>query len=902
MSHSVSHSSSGSHMGSSHIGGHYPKIVSHGSSVQHGGSHKVHHSSPHMSHHGDHYRAPSIHGGSGISFSKHSSLTHGCGVGSVHGGSGHGNHFASHSSWKNNGMLNINEKETMQLLNDRLSSYMEKVRSLEQENAELEKKICERYSHTVPSSCPDFSHYFKTIEELQTKINSATVDNARIVLQIDNARLAAEDFRNKYEAELRLRTSVEEDVRGLRRILEELNIERQDLEMQVQCLQEELLQLKKVHEEEVCALRAQMGARVNVEVNAAPSVDLNKSLAEIREQYENLMERNMREVESMFQQRSAELNREVSSDAEQLSAARNELIDLKRCVQTLEIELQAQLRMKSALECSLAETQASYASQLGQLQGVIDNVEAQLTQTRAELERQMYEYKILMDQKTHLEMEIATYKRLLEGHDIHMPAQHPSGPKEDHCLGMVKELAYLNEAIKLTSSSNSSINMSHSVKHATSGPMMGSVGSVHISGHYPKPSSHVPSSHHGGSHKSHHRSSSNSSHGGHYKTPSVHGSSESKVSCFPKHSSSSYGCGVGSLHSSYSHGDHSFGGHNGWKSAGMLNINEKETMQLLNDRLSNYLEKVRSLEQENSQLERKICEWYENNSPKILPDNSQYFRTIEELQNQVFSSTVENAKVILQIDNANLAADDFKSKYEMEMRLRNNVEEDVRGLRRALEELNMERQDLAMQVQCLQEELLQLKKNHEEEVNSLRAQLGARVNVEMNAAPSVDLNRALSEIREQYENLMERNMREVENMFQQRTADLNRDVSSGAEQLQSVNNELIDLKRCVQTLEIDLQSQLSMKSNLECSLAETQASYASQLGQLQGIIDNVESQLAQIRGDLERQNHEYRILMDQKTHLEMEIATYKRLLEGHDIHVQAHHSTGSKDGPHHTVC
>lgn len=50
-------------------------------------------------------------------------------------------------------------------------------------------------------------------------------------------------------------------------------------------------------------------------------------------------------------------------------------------------------------------------------------------------------------------------------------------------------------------------------------------------------------------------------------------------------------------------------------------------------------------------------------------------------------------------------------------------------------------------------------------MNSLRAQLGARVNVEVEAAPSIDLNQALSEVRQQYENLMDRNLREVESIF-----------------------------------------------------------------------------------------------------------------------------------------
>ncbi|XP_075034425.1 keratin, type I cuticular Ha6-like [Mixophyes fleayi] len=306
-------------------------------------------------------------------------------------------------------------------------------------------------------------------------------------------------------------------------------------------------------------------------------------------------------------------------------------------------------------------------------------------------------------------------------------------------------------------------------------------------------------------------------------------------------------------------------------------------MQHLNDRLASYLQNVSSLEQQNAQLERNIREWHEKHQPSSPPDCNSYFRTIQEVRGQISATTVGNARIVLQTDNARLQTDDFRNKYEMELQLRKNVESDVNGLRRVLEELNRERCDLETQVQNLQQELQQLKRSHEEEVSSLRAQLGARVNVELEAAPSVDLNRTLSEIREQYENLMERNLREIEAMFHQRMEELNRVVVSGSEQLQTVQTEAIDLRRNVQTLEIELQSQLSMNSALESTIADTEATFGSQLTQLQNLINDVESQLAQIRSDLERQNHEYKILMDQKTHLEMEIATYKRLLDGHDI-------------------
>ncbi|CAJ0931721.1 unnamed protein product [Ranitomeya imitator] len=306
-------------------------------------------------------------------------------------------------------------------------------------------------------------------------------------------------------------------------------------------------------------------------------------------------------------------------------------------------------------------------------------------------------------------------------------------------------------------------------------------------------------------------------------------------------------------------------------------------MQLLNERLSSYLSEVRSLEMENAQLERKICEWYENNPPKTPPDGTQYYRIIDELQDQIMDAAMGNANAMLQIDNARLAAADYRSKYEVELGQSNYVEMDVNNLRRVLEGLNGENSELEMLVQRLQEEKNGLKMNSEEEIESLLSQLGARISVEMNAAPSIDLNDALSEIREEYENLMERNLNEAENMFREMSGELSREVASSSQELQSVGTELIEMKRCVQALEIELQSELSLISALEETLAETEATFGSKLAELQCLINNMESELATIRSNLERQNYEYKVLMDQKTHLEMEIATYKRLLDGHDI-------------------
>lgn len=51
---------------------------------------------------------------------------------------------------------------------------------------------------------------------------------------------------------------------------------------------------------------------------------------------------------------------------------------------------------------------------------------------------------------------------------------------------------------------------------------------------------------------------------------------------------------------------------------------------------------------------------------------------------------------------------------------------------------------------------------------------------------------------------------------------------------------------------------------------------------MQGLIGNVESQLAEIRSDLERQNQEYQVLLDVRARLECEINTYRGLLDSED--------------------
>ncbi|XP_032354003.1 keratin, type I cytoskeletal 9 [Camelus ferus] len=385
------------------------------------------------------------------------------------------------------------------------------------------------------------------------------------------------------------------------------------------------------------------------------------------------------------------------------------------------------------------------------------------------------------------------------------------------------------------------------------------------------------------------RFSSTSSYGGGSSGACGRGGGGSFVSSFGQGSAG--GVSGGSFGGSFGGGFGGFGGGfgGGVGDGGILPANEKATMQELNSRLASYMENVQRLEKANSDLENKIREWYDRQRPRtVQKDYSRYYDTIEDLKKQIVCLTVGNNKTLLEIDNSRMTLDDFRMKFEMEQNLRQAVDADLNGLRKMLDDLTMQKSDLEMQYESLQEELIALRKNHEEEMSQLSGQSTGDVSVEMNAAPGRDLTKILNDMREEYEQLSAKNRRDIEQQYESQMSQIEQEVMCYGQEVESNNKEVTKLRHSVQELEIELQAQLSMKSALEQSLEDTEKRYSLLLQQVQEQISMLEVQLAEIRAETECQNQEYSLLLSTKMRLEKEIKTYCSLLEGGQEDLESH--------------
>ncbi|XP_061763045.1 low molecular weight neuronal intermediate filament [Nerophis ophidion] len=316
-------------------------------------------------------------------------------------------------------IVRTNEKEQLQGLNDRFVSFIEKVHQLEQQNKVLEAEVTSlRQRHSEPSRLHEL--YEQEIRELRARVEEMTHERSQAHLDCAQVSEALERLRDKLDEEARLREEAEGALKAYRKDVDDATLARLELEKKVESLLDEIAFLRKVHEEELQEMQSSLQAtQVSVEMDMSQP-DLAAALKDIRAQYENLSCRNQAQAEEWYRSKFATVTEAAARNQDAIKHSKEELTEYRRQVQARTLEIEALRGHNEALERQIAEMEDRHNGEVGDMQDTIEQLEAALRSTKGEMSRHLREYQDLLNVKMALDIEIAAYRKLLEGEECRL--------------------------------------------------------------------------------------------------------------------------------------------------------------------------------------------------------------------------------------------------------------------------------------------------------------------------------------------------------------------------------------------------------------------------------------------------------------------------------------------------